>query len=142
MRKLVYLSTFVSILLFGLSVSEVSAQKSQRIALHWSNGEAGRAVAGKGKGAISGDQFYDFKFRINEGRGVDIGLYPMPEDAPVTFDIIAPDGKILFQNIGDFLDDLDDPGVYTVRVYMAKESENVKRPAKASFTVTIFMYVP
>ncbi len=66
----------------------------------------------------------------------------MLEDAPVASDIIAPNRKVLFQKIGEFLDDLGDPGVYMVRVYMVKDGENVKRPAKASFTVTVFMYVP
>jgi hypothetical protein len=142
MRKLLFLSSIVAILLLGVAVSEVSAQKTRSIVLKWGKGEAGRAVAGKAKASISGDAFVDFKFRINEGRGVDIGLFPMPEDAPVTFDIIDPNGKVLFQNIGDFLDELNDPGVYTVRVYMVKESASVKRPPKASFTVTVFMYVP
>lgn len=140
MRKLFYVLSFMAILLVG--VSEISAQKSQRIALKWSKGEAGRAVAGKAKGTISEDQFIDFKFRINESRGVDIGLYPMPEDALTSFDIIGPNGKVLFKNIGDFLDDLNDPGVYTVRVYLVKETELKPQPGKVAVSVTVFMYVP
>lgn len=142
MKKIIYASSFLAVLLLLiLSASEVSAQKKQRILLKWSKGEAGRGVAGQAKGTISGDGYIDFTFRINEGRAVDIGLNPMPEDAPVTFDIIDPKGKVLFQNIGDFLDELNEPGTYTVRVYMIKGDSNVPRPAKASCTVTIFMYV-
>lgn len=141
MKKLLYASSFLAILVLFFSVSETSAQKKQRILLKWDRGEAGRALAGKAKGTLSGDQYVDFTFRINEGRGVDIGLYPSPEDAPLTFDIIDPKGKVLFKNIGDFLDDLNEPGTYTIRVYMVKEDSDVKRPAKASCTVTVFMYV-
>ncbi len=142
MKKIIYASSFLAILLLLiLSAAEVSAQKKQRIPLKWSKGEAGRGVAGQAKGTLRGDQYIDFTFRINEGRAVDIGLSPMPEDAPLTFDIIDPKGKVIFQNIGDFLDELNEPGTYTIRVYMVKESADVRRPAKASCTVTVFMYV-
>lgn len=141
MKKFLYASSFLAILFLIFSVSEISAQKKQRILLKWDKGEAGRALAGKSKSSLKGDEYVDFTFRINEGRGVDIGLYPSPEDAPLTFDIIDPTGKVLFKNIGDFLDDLNEPGTYTIRVYMVKESADVKRPAKASFEVTVFMYV-
>lgn len=141
MKKLIFASSFLTILLLFLFTTDAAAQKKQRILLKWGEGEAGRALAGKAKGTISGDQYIDFTFKINEGRGVDIGLYPMPEDAPVTFDIIDPKGKVLFKNIGDFLDELNEPGTYTVRVYMVKEDADVKRPPKATCTVTIFMYV-
>ena len=142
MKKIIYASSVLAVLLLlVLSGSEVSAQKKQRILLKWGKGEAGRGVAGQAKGTIRGDEFIDFTFRINEGRAVDIGLSPMPEDAPVTFDIIDPKGKVIFQNIGDFLDELNEPGTYTVRVYMVKEDADVKRPAKATCIVAVFMYV-
>lgn len=141
MKKIIFASSFLTILLLVLFATDASAQKKQKILLKWGEGEAGRAVAGKAKGTISGDQYIDFTFKINEGRGVDIGLYPSPEDAPVTFDIIDPKGKVLFKNIGDFLDELNEPGTYTVRVYMVREDADVKRPPKATCTVTIFMYV-
>ncbi len=141
MNRLFFAVTFAAFFFAAFSVSEISAQQKQRILLKWSKGEAGRAVAGKARGVIRGDGFIDFKFHINESRGVDIGLYSIPEDSPVTFDIIDPKGNILYKNIGDFLDELTEPGTYTIRVYMIKEDSDVRRPEKANVTVTVFMYV-
>lgn len=128
-------------LIFGLSFSAVEAQTKQRIMLKKSRGEAGAAVAGRAKGTISGDDFRDYTFRVPKGRGVDIGLNSSSENAPLTFDLIAPNGKVLGKSIGDYLDELKTPGTYTIRVYMLKEDADIKRPAKASFTVTVFMYI-
>lgn len=131
----------ISLLILFFFVAGISGQTKQRILLKKSRGEAGAGVAGKVKGSISGDVYRDLTFSIPKSRGVDISLYPLSADAPLTFDLIAPDGKVLQKSVGDFLDELDAPGVYTIRVYMLKEDAAVKRPAKASFTVTIFMYI-
>lgn len=140
MNKYLRISALLPLLLFFCFVS-ISAQTKQRIVLSKARGEAGGAVAGQAKGTISGDAFRDFTFRIPKGRGVDIGLNSKTVDAPLTFDLIAPNGKILEKGIGDYLDELNEPGTYTIRVYMLKEDADIKRPAKASFTVTVFMYI-
>ncbi len=128
-------------LILGLSFSAVEAQTKQRIVLTKARGEAGAAVTGQAKGTISGDAYRDYTFRIPKGRGVDIGLNSKTEDAPLTFDLIAPNGKVLQKNIGDYLDELKTPGTYTIRVYMLKDDADIKRPLKASYTVTVFMYI-
>lgn len=137
--KLKFFVVFPLILFFFCVVA--SAQTKQKILLKKARGEAGRAVAGKSRGTLQGDAYRDFTFSIPQSRGVDIGLYPSPEDAPLTFDLIAPDGKVLEKGIGDYLDELNKPGTYRIRVYMLKEDADIKRPAKASFTVTVFMYI-
>ena len=134
------ISALFPLILF-FSFLSVSAQTKQRIVLTKARGEAGKAVAGQAKGTISGDAFREFTFRIPKSRGVDIGLNSKTVDAPLTFDLISPNGKVLEKSIGDYLDELKAPGTYTIRVYMLKEDADIKRPAKASFTVTVFMYV-
>jgi len=131
----------VSLLILFFCCADVSAQTKQKILLKNARGEAGKAVAGKVKGTLQGDAYRDLIFSVPKGRAADITLYPSPENAPLMFDLIAPNGKVLEKGIGDFLDELDAPGTYTIRVYMLKEDADIKRPAKASFTVTIFMYI-
>lgn len=131
----------ISLLILLFVCVNVSAQTKQKILLKKARGEAGKAVAGKAKATISGDAYRDFTFNLPTSRGVDIGLYPSPEDAPLTFDLIAPDGTVLEKGIGDYLNELDKTGTYTIRVYLLKEDADIKRPAKTSFTVTVFMYI-
>lgn len=132
-------SPAVSILLLCLIAPLASsAQSKQRLPLKPGRGEAGKAVAGRVKGAIVGAAFRDYFFTIPVGRGADISV-TTDSGETVQFDVISPKGKKIFENETDILDDLPHKGTYIIRVHRLADA--TKKGGKSTFQLGIFMYI-
>ena len=124
--------------LFFIAPAETPAQTKQRFVLRAARGEAGKAVAGRVRGTLAGTQYRDYFFTIPTGRSADISL-ETDSGAEVRFDVIAPNGKKLFRNEKEILDELPTKGTYIIRVYRNREAAG--KTGVSKFQLGIFMYI-
>lgn len=118
--------------------ANASAQKAQRIKLFKSQGESGAALEGAARGTIAGAAHLDFVFKARRHQGMDLNMDTKSGD-DVSFEIIAPNGKILVKDTTDFLDEAPTAGDYTVRIYIVGGKAGSRK--KSSFRFSVFMYV-
>ncbi len=136
--KLLFLACLFAFSFFVVFAPNASAQTPQRIKLSKSHGESGAAVEGEARGSIAGAAHLDFVFKARRHQGMDLNIDTKSGD-DVSFEIIAPNGKILVKDTTDFLDEAPVAGDYKVRVYIVGGEAGSRK--KSSFRFSVFMYV-